>query len=117
MQIVKNKTIDPSKICLNYRTSEDEWKQWILVIYATETLVLIMSQCSFASLCQWILVICAACVNEYFNDSDLEVIRNKSSEDPIYEGYKAVLDSKSIDETLVSFPNSFSFFYCIEVSS
>jgi hypothetical protein len=26
----------------------------------------------------------------------------KSSEDPIYKGYKAVLDSKSTDETLVS---------------
>jgi hypothetical protein len=68
---------------------------------------LIMSQCSFAWLCQWILLICgvnwAACVDEYFNAADLEVIRNKSSEDPIYEGYKAVLDSKSIDETLVSF--------------
>ncbi|KAJ1428946.1 Aluminum-activated malate transporter [Sesbania bispinosa] len=41
-----------------------------------------------------------ACVNEYFygeveNSDDI-----KSSEDPIYKGYKAVLDSKSTDETL-----------------
>ncbi|OMO77262.1 Aluminum-activated malate transporter [Corchorus capsularis] len=43
-----------------------------------------------------------ACVNEYFDDSH-EVKKEKqdqSSEDPIYKGYKAVLDSKSIDETL-----------------
>ncbi|XP_058765052.1 aluminum-activated malate transporter 12-like [Vicia villosa] len=41
-----------------------------------------------------------ACVNEYFYgevDFSGDV---KSSEDPIYKGYKAVLDSKSTDETL-----------------
>ncbi|MBA0744247.1 hypothetical protein Gogos_006882 [Gossypium gossypioides] len=41
-----------------------------------------------------------ACVNEYFNDSELKENQEKSSEDPIYKGYKAVLDSKSTDETL-----------------
>ncbi|XP_022757548.1 aluminum-activated malate transporter 12-like [Durio zibethinus] len=41
-----------------------------------------------------------ACVNEYFNDSEIKENQDKSSEDPIYKGYKAVLDSKSIDETL-----------------
>lgn len=44
----------------------------------------------------------AACVNEYFNDSEIKENQDKSSEDPIYKGYKAVLDSKSTDETLVS---------------
>ncbi|XP_057977289.1 aluminum-activated malate transporter 12-like [Malania oleifera] len=41
-----------------------------------------------------------ACVNKYFSDAESEVREDKSSEDPIYKGYKAVLDSKSIDETL-----------------
>ncbi|XWS49588.1 hypothetical protein CRYUN_Cryun12cG0015800 [Craigia yunnanensis] len=41
-----------------------------------------------------------ACVNEYFNDSEIKENHDKSSEDPIYKGYKAVLDSKSTDETL-----------------
>lgn len=91
----------------------------MLVIYTTETLVLIMSQCSFAWLCQWILVKCdvncAACVDEYFNDPNLEETGNKSAEDPIYDGYKAVLDSKSIDETLVyEFSKPFGFLYCIQ---
>ncbi|RDX82538.1 Aluminum-activated malate transporter 12, partial [Mucuna pruriens] len=41
-----------------------------------------------------------ACVNEYFY-GEIEASRDmKLSEDPIYKGYKAVLDSKSIDETL-----------------
>ncbi|WVZ11281.1 hypothetical protein V8G54_015811 [Vigna mungo] len=41
-----------------------------------------------------------ACVNEYFY-GELEGSGDiKLSEDPIYKGYKAVLDSKSIDETL-----------------
>ncbi|KAK4262471.1 hypothetical protein QN277_028027 [Acacia crassicarpa] len=41
-----------------------------------------------------------ACVNEYFY-GEMEASEDiKSSEDPIYKGYKAVLDSKSIDETL-----------------
>lgn len=44
----------------------------------------------------------AACVMEYF-DAKLADAEDKSSEDPIYKGYKAVLDSKSVDETLVSF--------------
>ncbi|XP_021290721.1 aluminum-activated malate transporter 12-like [Herrania umbratica] len=41
-----------------------------------------------------------ACVNEYFDDSDTKEKQDRSSEDPIYKGYKAVLDSKSTDETL-----------------
>ncbi|CAK9173379.1 unnamed protein product [Ilex paraguariensis] len=41
-----------------------------------------------------------ACVGEYFKDEEAEPNKDKSSEDPIYKGYKAVLDSKSIDETL-----------------
>ena len=44
----------------------------------------------------------AACVDEYFSDVEKEMTREKSSEDPIDKGYKAVLDSKSQDETLVS---------------
>ncbi|XP_028762504.1 aluminum-activated malate transporter 12 [Neltuma alba] len=41
-----------------------------------------------------------ACVNEYFY-GEMEASEDiKSSEDPIYKGYKAVLDSKSTDETL-----------------
>ncbi|XP_020217767.1 aluminum-activated malate transporter 12 [Cajanus cajan] len=41
-----------------------------------------------------------ACVNEYFY-GEIEGTGNmKLSDDPIYKGYKAVLDSKSIDETL-----------------
>lgn len=47
---------------------------------------------------QWI----AACVDEYFKDSEIDQgSKDNSLEDPIYTGYKAVLDSKSIDETLV----------------
>ncbi|KAJ4958260.1 hypothetical protein NE237_025371 [Protea cynaroides] len=41
-----------------------------------------------------------ACVNEYFQESESQVIENKLSEDPTYKDYKAVLDSKSSDETL-----------------
>ncbi|KAF2308750.1 hypothetical protein GH714_015576 [Hevea brasiliensis] len=41
-----------------------------------------------------------ACVNEYFSDVEKEDTQDKSSEDPIYKGYKNVLDSKSQDETL-----------------
>ncbi|XP_045830892.1 aluminum-activated malate transporter 12-like [Trifolium pratense] len=44
------------------------------------------------------------CVNEYF-DGEIQVCDgdiNKSSEDQIYKGYEAVLDSKSTDERLVS---------------
>ena len=50
----------------------------------------------------------AACVNEYFVDTDIEDTKNQSSEDPIYEGYKTVLDSKPKDEALVRFSNSFA---------
>lgn len=41
-------------------------------------------------------------MNEYF-DAKLAEAEDKSSEDQIYKGYRAVLDSKSVDETLVSF--------------
>ncbi|KAL5168297.1 Aluminum-activated malate transporter 12 [Glycine soja] len=41
-----------------------------------------------------------ACVNEYFYGEIEGSGDMKLSEDPIYKGYKAVLDSKSIDETL-----------------
>lgn len=44
----------------------------------------------------------AVCVMEYFYDSEKEATQDDSSEDPIYEGYKAVLDSKAKDETLVT---------------
>ena len=49
----------------------------------------------------------AACVVEYFFDSDKQVMEDESSEDPIYKGYKAVLDSKATDETLVITCNPF----------
>lgn len=42
----------------------------------------------------------AACVDEYFSDGEPDGGKDKSMEDPIYENYKAVLDSKSTDETL-----------------
>ncbi|KAK4260261.1 hypothetical protein QN277_003403 [Acacia crassicarpa] len=43
-----------------------------------------------------------ACVNEYFKEGVIHENEDiqSSSEDPIYNGYKAVLDSKSTDETL-----------------
>ncbi|KAL7097089.1 hypothetical protein ACP275_10G121100 [Erythranthe tilingii] len=41
-----------------------------------------------------------ACVNEYFSNEDRKAAKDKTLEDPIYKGYKAVLDSKSSDETL-----------------
>jgi len=40
-----------------------------------------------------------ACVDEYFEEKEKE---KTDSKDRIYEGYQAVLDSKSTDETLVS---------------
>ncbi|KAL2323939.1 hypothetical protein Fmac_022997 [Flemingia macrophylla] len=40
------------------------------------------------------------CVMEYFNDLATPATQDESSEDPIYEGYKAVLDSKASNETL-----------------
>lgn len=52
-----------------------------------------------------------ACVNEYFEEKEKET---SDSKDRIYEGYQAVLDSKSTDETLVSlfikFSNMLRFF-------
>ncbi|KAJ4848020.1 Aluminum-activated malate transporter 12 [Turnera subulata] len=41
-----------------------------------------------------------ACVNEYFSNPEQEVAQDKLCDDPIYQGYKDVLDSKSRDETL-----------------
>ncbi|XP_009787640.1 aluminum-activated malate transporter 12-like isoform X1 [Nicotiana sylvestris] len=44
-----------------------------------------------------------ACINEYFSDKEEQEKAKENSmeaEDPIYNGYKAVLDSKSSDETL-----------------
>ncbi|KAK6947444.1 Aluminum-activated malate transporter, partial [Dillenia turbinata] len=40
------------------------------------------------------------CVNEYLNEMEANGDQQKSSDDCIYEGYKAVLDSKSSDERL-----------------
>ncbi|KAK7270131.1 hypothetical protein RIF29_23052 [Crotalaria pallida] len=40
------------------------------------------------------------CVMEYFSDSEKQAARGDSSEDRIFKGYKAVLDSKVKDETL-----------------
>ena len=46
----------------------------------------------------------ADCVNEYFEDDVIHenADMKSSTEDPIYNGYKAVLDTKSTDETLVN---------------
>ncbi|ESQ55620.1 hypothetical protein EUTSA_v10024816mg [Eutrema salsugineum] len=44
-----------------------------------------------------------ACVSEYFEEK--EMLETSDSKDRIYEGYQAVLDSKSIDETLASYAN------------
>ncbi|KAL4570513.1 hypothetical protein LXL04_026169 [Taraxacum kok-saghyz] len=41
-----------------------------------------------------------ACVTKYFGDEEPNSEIDETMEDPIYENYKAVLDSKSIDETL-----------------
>ncbi|QCE08753.1 Aluminum-activated malate transporter [Vigna unguiculata] len=41
-----------------------------------------------------------ACVVRYFNDSENQETQDDASDDLIYKGYKAVLDSKSKDETL-----------------
>lgn len=52
--------------------------------------------------CFNILYLCLyviACVSEYFEEKEKET---SDSKDRIYEGYQAVLDSKSTDETLVS---------------
>ncbi|PKA60074.1 Aluminum-activated malate transporter 12 [Apostasia shenzhenica] len=42
------------------------------------------------------------CINEYFQEKDEQESKDKV-EDPIYRGYRAVLDSKSSDETLATF--------------
>ncbi|XP_042504620.1 aluminum-activated malate transporter 12-like [Macadamia integrifolia] len=41
-----------------------------------------------------------ACVKEYFQEPESHGIEQNLPDDPIYKGYKAVLDSKSNDETL-----------------
>ncbi|XP_076906151.1 aluminum-activated malate transporter 12-like [Bidens hawaiensis] len=42
-----------------------------------------------------------ACVSKYFNDEESETLEiDNTLDDPIYKNYKAVLDSKSTDETL-----------------
>lgn len=45
----------------------------------------------------------AACVNEFFKDAEIEITRCNSSKDPIHKDCRAVLDSKSNDETLVCY--------------
>lgn len=47
-------------------------------------------------------VVFAACVNEYFSEADIQATYDKSTEDPICKALKAVLDSKSNDETMVT---------------
>ncbi|KAJ6804530.1 aluminum-activated malate transporter 12-like [Iris pallida] len=44
-----------------------------------------------------------ASVNEYFQDEDTKIIVEKASKDPIDRDYRAILDSKSNDETLAFF--------------
>lgn len=44
-----------------------------------------------------------ACVNDYFTEAEPQTANGESLEDPIYKGYKAVLDSKSTDETLAMY--------------
>ncbi|KAL3499866.1 hypothetical protein ACH5RR_038959 [Cinchona calisaya] len=44
-----------------------------------------------------------ACVNGYFTEEEPQTSNEESLEDPIYKGYKAVLDSKSTDETLAMY--------------
>ncbi|KAF8379109.1 hypothetical protein HHK36_028538 [Tetracentron sinense] len=41
-----------------------------------------------------------ACVNEYFQDAETKVGEDNSPKDPLNQDYKAVLDSKSSDESL-----------------
>ncbi|KAI3710514.1 hypothetical protein L2E82_40297 [Cichorium intybus] len=41
-----------------------------------------------------------ACVTKYFSDEEPNLEIDETMEDPIYNNYKAVLDSKSTDETL-----------------
>ncbi|KAL1217713.1 Aluminum-activated malate transporter 14 [Cardamine amara subsp. amara] len=44
-----------------------------------------------------------ACVNEYFEEEEKDAETSDLSEDTIYNGYKAVLDSKSTDEALAMY--------------
>ncbi|KAG0496891.1 hypothetical protein HPP92_001582 [Vanilla planifolia] len=44
----------------------------------------------------------AECVEEYFQDNDVKDSEDKTK-DPIYKGYRVVLDSKSTDEILATF--------------
>lgn len=44
-----------------------------------------------------------ACVKEYFEEEEIKEETLVLSEDTIYNGYKTVLDSKSTDESLVSY--------------
>ncbi|KAH9295448.1 hypothetical protein KI387_039036, partial [Taxus chinensis] len=43
------------------------------------------------------------CVSEYFDDHPHDNMIEDESEDPIYQGYKSVLDSKASDESLATF--------------
>ncbi|XP_058086347.1 aluminum-activated malate transporter 12-like [Magnolia sinica] len=44
-----------------------------------------------------------ACVKDYFEEAEDESVRSNASKDPIYQAYRAVLDTKSNDETLALF--------------
>jgi len=46
----------------------------------------------------------AGCVNEYFRDPDKDdnILDKQASRASIHTGYRAVLDAKSSDETMVS---------------
>lgn len=44
----------------------------------------------------------SACVSGYFNNEAPDINEDEPEEYPVYLGYKAILDSKSTDETLVS---------------
>lgn len=53
----------------------------------------------------------SACIMEYFNDDmSKETAERKSTRETIQKGYRAVLDSKSVEESLVSWW-CFSFFF------
>lgn len=45
----------------------------------------------------------SACVSGYFNNDAPHINEDEPEEDPVCLGYKAILDSKSTDETLVGF--------------
>lgn len=44
----------------------------------------------------------SACVSGYFNNEAPHINEDEPEKDPVYLGYKAILDSKSADETMVS---------------